>query len=207
MNSVAVQNAVVIPDGAVHAVNQLFIQLRAIFPAWKGSFPDEKSYREAKRIWLETLVNEGITTIEQLQNGLDRAKKSNKPFWPSVGEFIDWCKQVNYQALGLPDEAELLKRVREFQGFGMTEIDKFKFKSNAEYWLITGLYTKCRVGEWSDKQLEEGVKKELAQMVKRIKQGEQVPPPTLTLEKKTTLPLDPRLQRILDEKRQQGKMR
>lgn len=170
-----------IPSGAVNTVNQLFIQMRAIFPAWKNSFPDETSYREAKRLWLETLVNEGITTIEQLQNGIERAKKCNKPFWPSVGEFVAWCKEINYSALGLPDEAELLRRLRVFQGCGMENLHEFKFRSNAEYWLITKLYCGCRTGEWSDKQLAEQAKKELENMAKRIKQGEQIPMPTITL--------------------------
>lgn len=170
-----------IPDGAIRAVNQLFIQLRAIFPAWKNSFPDADSYREAKRIWLETLVNEKITTIEQLQNGIARAKKSKNPFWPSVGEFVEWCKAVDYEALGLPDEDKLYKRLQAFMAFGMEEIQKFKFVSTAEYYLITDLYVRCRTGEWSDKQLKDEIKKSLVKMSKRLKTGEVLPEPKLAL--------------------------
>ena len=170
-----------IPNGAINTVNQLFIQMRAIFPAWKNSFPDETSYREAKRLWLETLVNEGITTIEQLQNGIERAKKSNKPFWPSVGEFVGWCKEINYSVFGLPDETELLRRLRVFQGCGMENLHQFKFRSDAEYWLITDLYSRCRTGEWREEKLVEETKKALVKMAKRIKQGEQIPAMAITL--------------------------
>ncbi|MDE3973691.1 replication protein P, partial [Glaesserella parasuis] len=170
-----------IPDGAIRTVNQLFIQLRAIFPAWKNSFPDADSYREAKRIWLETLVNEKITTIEQLQNGIARAKKSKNPFWPSVGEFVEWCKTVDYEALGLPDEDKLYKRLQAFMRFGMEEIQQFKFVSTVEYYLITDLYVRCRTGEWSDKQLKDEIKKSLVKMSKRLKTGEVLPEPKLAL--------------------------
>lgn len=133
-----------IPDGAVLAVNQLFVQLRAIFPAWRQSFPDKDSYREAKRIWLETLVNAGITTMKQLQVGIEQAKKSEKPFFPSVGEFVTWCKTDKYADLGLPNEEVLFGRIKRFMFLGMEDADKFKFRTNAEYWLITKLYERNR---------------------------------------------------------------
>lgn len=172
---------VAIPAGAIDTVNQLFVQMRAIFPAWKNSFPDEKSYREAKRQWLETLVNEGITTIDQLQNGLDRAKKSTKPFWPSLGEFVGWCKTINFEALNLPDEEQLYRRVQAFMGCGMENLHEFKFRSAAEYWLITDLYCRNRTGEWSDKTLKEELAKALRKMADRILRQEKIPEPKIAL--------------------------
>ena len=171
------QRAKTIPDGAVMAVNQLFIQLRAIFPAWRQSFPDKDSYHEAKRIWLETLVNAGITTVQQLQVGIEQAKKSEKPFFPSVGEFVTWCKTDKYAALGLPNEEVLFGRIVKFMAFGMEEADKFKFNSNAEYWLITKLYERNRKNGWDDARLKQGIKRELAEMASRIVAGEQIPEP------------------------------
>lgn len=183
------QRAITIPDGAVAAVNQLFGQLRAIFPAWRQSFPDKDCYHEAKRIWLETLVNAGITTVQQLQVGIEQAKKSEKPFFPSVGEFVTWCKADKYAALGLPTEDVLFGRIVKFMAFGMEEADKFKFNSNAEYWLITKLYERNRKNSWDDARLKREIKRELAEMASRIVAGEQIPEPRKQLPPEVKLPI------------------
>lgn len=180
-----------IPSQVARFVDRLFTRLKAIFPAWKSAFVTENDYNEAKLIWLEALVNNGITTAEQFKQGIAQAEKSATPFFPSVGQFIEWCKLVDYSVLGLPDEVTLLARVKAFQGYGMDNIDKFKFVSNAEYWLITTLYCRCKTSEWSDKQLVEGVSKELAKMVNRIKQGELIPAPQITLPKVVEQRLSP----------------
>lgn len=180
-----------IPSQVARFVDRLFTRLKAIFPAWKSAFATENDYNEAKIIWLEALVNNGITTAEQFKQGIVQAEKSATPFFPSVGQFITWCKLVDYSALGLPDETTLLARVKAFQGYGMDHLDKFKFQSNAEYWLITTLYCRCKTSEWSDKQLADGVAKELVKMAKRIKQGESIPAPQITLPKATEPRLSP----------------
>lgn len=171
------QNAVSIPEGAVAAVNQLFIQLRAIFPAWKQSFPDEASYREAKRIWLETLVNAGVISFAQLQVGIEKAKQARSPFFPSVGEFVSWCNVDRYVALGLPNEEKLLRRIKRFMFLGMENVELFKFASNAEYWLITSLYQRNQKYGWSEEKLKLEIKLALKEMANRIESGEQIPEP------------------------------
>lgn len=129
-----------IPDSAVVAINYLFSQLRAIFPAWKTSFPNKESYQTAKRVWLEALVSEGITTVEQLENGITQAQKETNPFFPSVGQFIEWCNHVDYHSLGLPDESELMQRINQFMGYARHDKHLFKYRSKAEYWLLLNTY-------------------------------------------------------------------
>ncbi|TRC68415.1 replication protein, partial [Mannheimia haemolytica] len=48
--------------------------------------------------------------------------------------------------------------------------------------------------------------KALVAMAKRIMSGEQIPPPKPLIEEKKKVPIDPRIQRILDEKKQAGAM-
>ena len=83
-------------------INQIFKALKLIFPAWRQNFKTEKEYLETKSLWLETLVEENITTQEQIELGLKGAKNHDSPFFPSIGQFIKWTQKekprVNEQA-------------------------------------------------------------------------------------------------------------
>ena len=184
-----------IPTEATSVVNWLFKQLRGVFPAWKNSFPDEESYRIAKRVWLEALVEAKICTQTQLQNGIRFAVKSQKPFFPSVGEFIGWCNEIDYHSIGLPNEDELARKIELFSSFGMEGLADYQaeygFSNNAEYWLITDLYCKRKNKEWNEQIFEKQLKKALNSMAKRIMTGEQIPEPTLSLTATVEAPRPP----------------
>jgi hypothetical protein len=74
-------------------INHLFKRLEAIFPAWKQAFANPESIREAKRVWFDALIDNKINTPEQIARGLKEAVKQTSPFLPSVGQFIEWCKE------------------------------------------------------------------------------------------------------------------
>jgi hypothetical protein len=86
---------------AAGVINKLFADLQGLFPAWRQSYPGEADLAAAKRAWTRALVESGVTTEKQLQWGLRRARRSGSPFWPSVGQFIQWC-QPDPETLGLP---------------------------------------------------------------------------------------------------------
>jgi hypothetical protein len=86
---------------AAGVINKLFADLQGLFPAWRQSYPGEADLAAAKRAWTRALVESGVTTEKQLQWGLRRARRSGSPFWPSVGQFIQWC-QPDPISLGLP---------------------------------------------------------------------------------------------------------
>lgn len=83
-------------------INQIFKALKLIFPAWRQNFKTEKEYLETKALWLDTLIEEKITTQEQIELGLKGAKNHDSPFFPSIGQFIKWTQKekprVNEQA-------------------------------------------------------------------------------------------------------------
>lgn len=91
-------------------VNDLFIELSGIFPAWKNAFDGIDGIRAAKRNWMAGLVDAGINQISQIQNGLRKARQSDNPFMPSVGQFINWCN-VNPEELGLPSVNTALNEI------------------------------------------------------------------------------------------------
>lgn len=94
------QKRVLSPE-AVRIVNDLFKRLRVCFPAWKNSFPDVESWKLAKRSWVEAFIEHGICTDTQLELGIRKATEIGSPFWPAVGQFVQWCKPTP-EDFGLP---------------------------------------------------------------------------------------------------------
>ena len=72
-------------------VNDLFRRLRGIFPAWRQAWPSTEALDAAKSEWIKEFAAEGIRTLEQIEFGIQKCRKSKKPFAPSVGEFIAMC--------------------------------------------------------------------------------------------------------------------
>lgn len=171
-------------------INWLFEELAGTFPAWKSAFDSQQSITTAKRIWFEALSENKIKRSE-ISQGLREARKSTNPFLPSVGQFIAWCKVIDYEVLGLPSLEQLLKRLNHFAAYGLEEADKFSFKSDAEYWLLTDLYQRNRQYVWKEETLRNQAEKALLAMAKRIQSGETLPKPQITLPEKSECYMPP----------------
>lgn len=87
---------------AAGIINKLFAELQACFPAWRQTFTCKSDIDAAKRSWARGLVEAKITTETQLKCGLAKARRSESPFWPSIGQFIAWC-HPDPADYGLPD--------------------------------------------------------------------------------------------------------
>lgn len=183
-------------------VDRIFDQLPASCPSIQ--YWTEKQIATAKQQWILGFAENGIRTVEQVRQGMKGLRAKTDDFVPSIGKFIQWCNVIDYHELGLPDVDQLLKRLNHFSAFGFAEIDNFKFRSNAEYWLLTDLYERNRKHSWKDETLRNQAEKALVEMAKRIMRGEQIPPPKPVIEEKKKVPIDPRIQRILDEKKREG---
>ena len=90
-----------VDDGTAKVIEAIFIQMKAIFPAWKQAWPDTATLNIAKRSWTKALMAAGICTIEQVRFGIEQCRSSGSDFAPSVGKFIQWC-QPTPEMLGLP---------------------------------------------------------------------------------------------------------
>ncbi|MFU2137858.1 replication protein P [Gallibacterium anatis] len=177
-----------IPPQVAKFVDRLFVRLKAIFPAWQAAFDGEEGYQEAKRLWLEALVNNGVTTAAQFKRGIAQAERESNPFFPSVGQFIAWCKAENYAELGLPDEAELKYRLNKFRSNGgFYNIENFEFASTAEYWLITKIANDAQQKAYTEMQEDKAIKKALEEMANRLKSGFKLPDPVRTIAKESTV--------------------
>ncbi|MBO2610990.1 replication protein P [Shewanella algae] len=76
---------------AAGIINKLFSELQTCFPAWRQTFTSKADMDAVKRTWARGLIEAKITSYKQLQWGLLKARRSESPFWPSLGQFIAWC--------------------------------------------------------------------------------------------------------------------
>ena len=167
-------------------VDVLFSNLRQLFPASVSTaLKNPCDEAAAKRQWIAAFVENGITSKQQLSAGMKCARASGSPFWPSPGEFIQWCKRDDYSAVGLPDEDELYDMVMKYcarRGLYETP-EKYPWKTNAHYWMVTGLYSTMRAQGLTEQELRVKCRGELGKMAARIRSGEQIPAPLVQLEK------------------------
>ena len=70
-------------------INGVFSQLLATFPASLAN-RDQNELNEIRRQWVLAFRENGITTMEQVSDGMRVARRQNRPFLPSPGQFVAW---------------------------------------------------------------------------------------------------------------------
>lgn len=160
--------------------NELFRQLKATFPAAIANFKEQSDLDEFKRQWTIAFIENGIRTLEQINIGMKIARQQTNPFLPSPGQFVQWCKQGDYTALGLPTNDDLFDMFKEY--CSVRGWRRFNWQSNACYWMVTKIYSEMRSRNLSDSEVRKLCSSELNAMAKRIKSGEKIPDPMLQLE-------------------------
>ena len=94
-----------VSDETAKIVNSLFIELQAIFPAWRCSFASDEALNNAKKSWIKAFMEAEINSESQLQFGLKKARASKDRYCPSVGKFVDWCNPTA-EEIGLPSKED-----------------------------------------------------------------------------------------------------
>ncbi|EKN3733707.1 replication protein P [Yersinia enterocolitica] len=174
-----------VPEQAAQIFNELFRQLKAAFPALMTSIKDQSDLNEIRRQWVLAFIENGITSIDQVNAGMKIARQQATPFLPSPGQFIAWCKQGATRAAGLPDADELYDMVMDYakRRDMFSSAEAFPWPSNPAYWMVTKLYSQQRVQGLSEQDLRKRCGKELADMSKRIESGESIPAPVVQIPK------------------------
>lgn len=173
-------------EGDEKLVDLLFINLKQLFPASVSTiFRDPNSEDAAKRQWIAAFAESGICSREQLQAGMKHARASASPFWPSPGQFIAWCKDAEFKAGGLPDTNELYDMIMEYCAHKIEyeTPERYPWKSNACYWMVTKLYDLMRSLNLTDAELRKRCTEELRKMSHRIESGETIPAPVVQIPK------------------------
>ena len=126
-----------INDNSKKYVDLVFYRLGKIFPAWsqawRGATADEtaRNMSATKIEWVEAFIENGINTPEQIKRGLKEARASQSPFIPSVGQFIGWCKKIDYSA----SEAVLAECMEFRKNRGMVGAKSTEISAAANYML------------------------------------------------------------------------
>lgn len=144
-------------------IHQLDRQLLAVFPAPASKSAEDLN--EMRRQWLLAFKENGITTLEQINAGMRVARKQEKPFMPSPGQFVAWCRSEQAVSAGLPDANELVDMVYQYcrtrgqypdaesSPWPEHKVIQATLKHKAYYWMVTGLYTDMRANGLSDSEL------------------------------------------------------
>lgn len=156
--------------------NALFSALRAAFPAAMAGFREQNDFNELRRQWVLAFQENGITTMAQVAAGMRIARRQEKPFLPSPGQFVAWCKEG-----------------RSLLGFSvddvMTEYWKwrrlvFRFPTSEQYpWPAPVLYHICielrrqsTDRQMTEKEMRQAASSVLAGWEQRVAKGKPIPP-------------------------------
>ncbi|WP_213993834.1 replication protein P [Sodalis sp. dw_96] len=175
---------------AVDLFNELFRQLRAVMPAIDATISDQAQLNELRRQWTQAFRENGIRTIAQINAGMAMARQQEKPFLPSPGQFIAWCKVGALKQAGLPDDEGLVTMVLVYarKRSQYETAESYSWTSHAAYWMVTRLYDGMRSGNWSVLELRREARRELNLMARRIEVGEIIPAPVAQLPLSTSGP-------------------
>ncbi|GKX40306.1 DNA replication protein [Pectobacterium carotovorum subsp. carotovorum] len=170
---------------AERLVDSLFRQLKQVFPAAsQTNLRTEIDESAAKKQWIAAFAENGIRSREQLSSGMKHARASASPFWPSPGQFIEWCKQGEVAQHGLPTSDELYSMVMKYcSERGIYDSpEKYPWRSNACWMMVPKLYSLMRSLNLTESELRKRCEKELREMAKRAESGEQFPAPVAQIE-------------------------
>ena len=95
-------------------INGVFSQLLATFPASPPANRDQNELNEIRRQWVLAFRENRITTMEQVNAGMRVARRQNRPFLPSPGQFVARCREEASVTAGLPNASELVDMVYEY---------------------------------------------------------------------------------------------
>lgn len=156
-------------------INGVFTQLLAAFPAAMAG-RDQAEMNEIRRQWVMAFRENGITTMDQVAAGMRVARRQAKPFLPSPGQFVAWCKE-EARAFGITADDVITE-------FWKWRKMVFQYPSSEQYpWPQPVLYHICLElrrrstdGQLSQKELQNAAADVLAYWEKRAAEGHPVPP-------------------------------
>lgn len=155
------------PVTAERLIDRVFEQLIASCPTLLSVQPEQ--LKILKQQWILGFAENGVKTFDQVKRGMAAARAKANGYLPSVGEFVAWCSDIDYHALGLPNAEEFEQRFKKFMGYAKFDKHQFNYKSNAEYYLLKKLYDNYGKAKWEDCQ--RAMPKVLTDVAEKVKAG------------------------------------
>lgn len=136
-------------------ISMLFAELKFVIPKFRASVPAHEE-EVAKRIWLNHLVQNKITTIQQCKKGINYAAK-NCEFLPTPMQFVEWCKPSpeDFGYLSADEAlAEVKRKVAPTYGDLEKKLHGVKFSSLPVMWAALAYAERS---PWSSKTEEQHI--------------------------------------------------
>jgi len=156
--------------------NKLFNELRAAFPASMANFRTQDDLNEFRRQWLLAFQENGIHSMAQVDAGMRIARRQERPFLPSPGQFVAWCKQSG-GALGITVDQVIAEywdwRNRSFE---FTSSEQFPWSQPVMYHICVELRHRSTERQLTHGELSREAGDLLDMWEKRVTEGKPVPP-------------------------------
>ncbi len=169
----------VVNADAEKLVDMLFENLMQVFPAsTQTNLRTDADIRVAKQQWIAAFAESGITSREQLSAGMQKARSSQSPFWPSPGQFISWCREgTGVLGVSVDDIMSEYWRWRKLVfRYPTSEQFPWKDKKPLYYHVCLELRRRGTEGQLSEKELIRAAGDILHDWEKRALSGKPVPP-------------------------------
>lgn len=169
----------VVNTDAEELVDMLFENLMQVFPAsTQTNLRTDDDIRVAKQQWIAAFAESGITSREQLSAGMQKARSSQSPFWPSPGQFISWCREGS-GALGVSVD-DIMNEYWRWRKlvfrYPTSEQFPWRDKNPLYYHVCLELRRRGTDGQLSEKELIRAAGDILHDWEKRALSGKPVPP-------------------------------
>lgn len=156
-------------------INGVFTQLLAAFPAALAG-RDQTDMDEIRRQWVMAFAENGVTTMEQVDAGMRVARRQERPFLPSPGQFVAWCKQSG-GVLGITVDQVIAEywdwRNRSFE---FTSSEQFPWSQPVMYHICVELRHRSTERQLTHGELAREAGDLLDMWEKRVTEGKPVPP-------------------------------
>jgi len=169
--------------------NSIFGQLRAAFPASSSLLKDQDDINTFRQQWVKAFMENGITSIQQIETGMRHARQQESPYMPSPGKFVSWCKDSS-TVLGITIEqamAEFHRYNRDRSRYQTPE--KFNWLKPVLYWIVTDARRAMYQRQLSESEVETFIQRKMGEWAKKVAAGEEIPDPVKTLDK--PIPVQP----------------
>lgn len=158
-------------------INNVFSQLMAAFPATTANC-SQAEMNEIRRQWVLAFRENGITTMEQVAAGMRIARRQERPFLPSPGQFVAWCREGRC-VLGVTVAdvmAEYWKWRKLVFRYPTSEQFPWRDKNPLYYHVCLELRRRGTEGQLSEKELVRAAGDILHDWEKRALAGKPIPP-------------------------------
>lgn len=156
-------------------INGLFVQLAAAFPASLVNRSQE-DVNEIRRQWVLAFKENGITALEQVEAGMRMVRRQERPFLPSPGQFIRWCREGRC-VLGITT-ADVMVEYWKWRKlvFRYPSSEHYPWPKPVYYHICLELRCRGTDGQLSQKELEYEAGDILDNWEKRVLAGKPIPP-------------------------------